>query len=121
MYIIDKVFKPKNDYSVYEYKVENLDERLMEEDIQKISYPIMNVTNQPKFFKISKLVKAVTKDNLPHYEVAWVGFRGKNTIEPRENLMADVPKMINAFEKKSGIEFKTDKNGKVYVYTPPSD
>ena len=79
----------------------------------------MNQTNQPEFYRISKIVKAVTKDNLPHYEVAWVGYRGKNTIESRENLLADAPKMINAFDKKHGIEFKTDKNKKLYIYTPP--
>ena len=53
----------------------------MEEDLQKIAYPIMNSTNQPTFYKISKIVKPVTKNNKPHYEVAWVGFRGENTIE----------------------------------------
>ena len=30
--------------------------------------------------------------------------------------MEDVPKMVNLHEKRNGIEFRTDKNKKVYVY-----
>ena len=76
----------------------------------------MNKYDQPKFFRISKLVKPVTKDNEAAYVVNWVGFRGRPTIELRKNLMEDVPKMVNLFEKRNGIEFRTDKNKKLYVY-----
>ena len=98
IYKVEKVYKPKKDYSVFEYKVEGLTDRFMEEDIQKIVYPIMNEINQPEFFRISKIVKPVIKDNKPHYEVAWVGYRGKNTIESRENLIKVVPKLVNLYE-----------------------
>ena len=30
--------------------------------------------------------------------------------------MEDVPKMVNLYEKRNGIEFRTDKNKKLYVY-----
>ena len=116
IYIIEKVFKPSNDYSVFEYKLVDTIGRYMNEDLLLVNYPIMNQYDQPKFFRISKLVKPVTKDNEPAYVVNWVGFRGRPTIELRKNLMEDVPKMINLFEKRNGIEFRTDKNKKVYVY-----
>ena len=51
----------------------------MEEDLQKID-DVKNESNQEKFFKISKLVKPVIRKNKPHYEVAWVGYMGNNTI-----------------------------------------
>ena len=91
----------------------------MEEDLQKID-DVKNESNQEKFFKISKLVKPVIKGNKPHYEVAWVGYRGANTIELRDNLIKDVPKMVKLYEKRNGVEFRTDKNGKVYVYMKPN-
>ena len=91
----------------------------MEEDLQKID-DVKNESNQEKFFKISKLVKPVIRKNKPHYEVAWVGYRGNNTIELRDNLIKDVPKMVKLYEKRNGVEFRTDKNGKVYVYMKPN-
>ena len=116
IYIIEKVFKPSNDYSVFEYKLVDTIGRYMNEDLLLVNYPIMNKYDQPKFFRISKLVKPVTKDNEAAYVVNWVGFRGRPTIELRKNLMEDVPKMVNLYEKRNGIEFRTDKNKKLYVY-----
>ena len=89
--------------------------RYMTEDLLLVNYPIMNQYDQPKFFRISKLMEAITKDNEPAYIVRWVGHKEK-TIELRKNLMEDVPKMVNLHEKRNGIEFRTDKNKKVYVY-----
>ena len=39
-----------------------------------VNYPIMNKYDQPKYFRISKSVKPVTKDNEAAYVVIWVGF-----------------------------------------------
>jgi hypothetical protein len=119
IYKVEKVYKPKKEYSVYEYKLTDFSDKFMEEDLQKID-DVKNESNQEKFFKISKLVKPVIRKNKPHYEVAWVGYRGNNTIELRDNLIKDVPKMVKLFEKRNGVEFRTDKNGKVYVYMKPN-
>jgi hypothetical protein len=118
VYTVEKVFKPKTDYSVYEYKLEGLNERYLEEDLLKIAYPVMNTTSQPSFYRISRLVRPAIKNNKPHYEVKWVGYR-QTTIEPRDQLLQDVPKMINLYEKQSGIEFREDRRKKLYVYAPP--
>ena len=68
------------------------------------------------FFRISKLVKSVTKDNEAACVVIWVRFRGRPTIDLRKDLMEDVPKTVNLYESRNGIKFRTDKNKKLYVY-----
>jgi len=45
------------------------------------------------------LIKPVIKDNEDYYEVQWKGYR-EHTLEPRENLLEDIPKMVNQFEKR---------------------
>ena len=91
IYIIEKVFKPSNDYSVFEYKLIDTIGRYMTEDLLLVNYPIMNQYDQPKFFRISKLMEAITKDNEPAYIVRWIGHKQK-TVEMRKHLMEDVPK-----------------------------
>ena len=44
-------------------------------------------------------MKPLIKDNLAYYDVMWKRFN-EPTIEPREELLKDVPKMINQFEKR---------------------
>ena len=55
-------------------------------------------------FVISNLIKPVIKNNIIHYEVKWKGYR-ETTLEPRDILLKDVPKMINQFEKKNQLKF----------------
>ena len=60
-------------------------------------------------FVISKLLSPVIKDNTEHYEVQWKGYR-ETTIEPRDILLKDVPKMVNQYEKKNNITLYDSKN-----------
>ena len=55
--------------------------------------------------------KPVIKDNKVYYEVQWKGYR-ETTLEPRENLLVDVPKMVNLYEKKNKIKLYDSKNKK---------
>mmetsp|Transcript_43609 Transcript_43609/g.55957 ORF Transcript_43609/g.55957 Transcript_43609/m.55957 type:complete len:104 (+) Transcript_43609:326-637(+) len=91
-YIIDKVFKPKKEFTVYEYKLKGLSKKFQEEDLQKIS-EVQNETDQPEMFKVSKIVQPLIKNNEAYYEVAWKGYRKKsdNTNEPRDQLLKDIP------------------------------
>ena len=43
------------------------------------------------------------------YEVQWKGYLKKsdNTIEPRSNLIVDVPKLVKLYEKQHSVEWKT--------------
>ena len=45
------------------------------------------------------MIKPVIKDNEDYYEVQWKGYR-EHTLETRENLLEDIPKMVNQFEKR---------------------
>ena len=115
-YKIEKVFKPKTEFTVFEYKLFGSSKRYKEDDLQKI-YEIQNETDQPEMFVVSKIVKPTVNNNEPHYEVAWKGYRKKsdNTIEPRDQLLKDIPKMLNAYDKKHNV--KWFKNGNIQKYT----
>ena len=113
IYKIDKVLKPKNEYSVYEYKLKDDNKKYFEEDLQKI-IDVQNRIDVVERFEISKFVRPVVKNNKEHYEIAWKGYRKKsdNTIEPRSQLLKDAPKMLHQYEKK--INWKRDRNNKLY-------
>ena len=72
--------------------------------------PQNKIENVEKF-NISKIIKPVIKDNIIYYEVKWKGYK-ETTLEPREVLMLDVPKMINQYEKKNLVKFYIDSNKK---------
>jgi len=109
VYEIEKVYKPKKAYSVYEYKVDGFKDRFKEEELLKIVGDPQNKLIKVSKFEISKLIKPVIQDNKIYYEVQWKGYR-ERTLEPRENLMKDVPKMLGQFERKNKIKFYTNKN-----------
>ena len=65
-------------------------------------------------FSISKLIKPVMNDDVAYYEVKWKGYH-ETTLEPREVLLKDVPKMVNQFEKRTRLRFmktQTKQQGK---------
>jgi uncharacterized protein YoxC len=109
VYEIEKVYKPKKAYSVYEYKIDGFKDRFKEEELLKIVGDPQNKLIKVSKFEISKLIKPVIQDNKIYYEVQWKGYR-ERTLEPRENLMKDVPKMLGQFERKNKIKFYTNKN-----------
>ena len=116
IYEIERVYKPKKPYSVYEYKVEGLKDRFKEEELLKFVGDPQNKIQKVQKFVISKLVKPVIKDNKEYYEVQWKGYR-ETTLEPRDVLLEDVPKMVNQFEKKNKISFYDSKNKKTNKIT----
>jgi len=116
IYEIERVYKPKKPYSVYEYKVEGLKDRFKEEDLLKLVGDPQNKIEKVQKFVISKLIKPIIKDNTEYYEVQWKGYR-ETTLEPRENLLEDVPKMVNQYEKKNKIKFYDSKNKKTNKIT----
>ena len=99
VYEIEKVLKPKKSCSVYEYKLDEFKDRFKEEELLKIVGNPQNKIIKVNKFVISKLIKPVIQDNREYYEVQWKGYREK-TLEPRDILLKDVPKMVNQFEKK---------------------
>ena len=116
VYEIERVYKPKKSYTVYEYKLEGLPDRFKEEELLKVVGDPQNKIVKPTTFVVSKLIKPVIKDNEDYYEVQWKGYR-EHTLEPRENLLEDIPKMVNQFEKKNKIKFYDSKNKKTKQIT----
>jgi uncharacterized protein YoxC len=116
IYEIERVYKPKKSYTVYEYKVDGLKDRFKEEELLKVVGDPQNKIQKVQKFVISKLVKPVIKDNKEYYEVQWKGYR-ETTLEPRDVLLEDVPKMVNQYEKKNKIAFYESKNKKTNKIT----
>ena len=116
IYEIERVYKPKKSYTVYEYKVEGLKDRFKEEELLKIVGEPQNKIERVEKFVISKFIKPVIKDNKEYYEVQWKGYR-EHSLEPRDVLLKDVPKMLNQFEKKNKIKFYDSKNKKTNKIT----
>jgi len=111
IYEVERVFKPLKSYSVYEYKLKGLDDKFKEEELLKVDgLPQNKIVNVEKF-SISKIIKPVIKDNIIYYEVKWKGYK-ETTLEPREVLLQDVPKMINQYEKKNLVKFYINSNKK---------
>ena len=111
IYEIERVYKPKISYTVYEYKVQALKNRFKEEELLKIVGDPQNKIERVEKFVISKCIKPVIKDNNEYYEVQWKGYR-EHSLEPREVLLKDVPKMLTQYEKKNKIKFYDSKNKK---------
>ena len=116
IYEIERVYKPKKSYTVYEYKVEGLKDRFKEEELLKIVGEPQNKIERVEKFVISKFIKPVIKDNREYYEVQWKGYR-EHSLEPRDVLLKDVPKMLNLYEKQNKIKFYDSKNKKTNKIT----
>jgi len=94
---------------VYEYKLKGLNDKFKEEELLRVyENPQNKIMNVDKF-SISKIIKPVINDNVIYYEVKWKGYN-ETTLEPRDALLKDVPKMINQYEKKNKLKFYVNTN-----------
>ena len=116
VYEIIRVYKPKKSYSVYEYKVEGFPDRFKDEELLKVVGELQNKIMRVEKFVISKLIKPVIQNNKVYYEVKWKNHK-ETTLEPRQNLLKDIPKMLNQFEKKNDINFYDSRNTKTNEIT----
>jgi hypothetical protein len=51
-------------------------------------------------FIIDKIVRAETRHDKQGYIVKWLSYSNETTFELRENLLRDVPKLLEKIEKK---------------------
>ena len=86
VYEIERVYKPRKAYSVYEYKLDDFPDRFKEEELLKIVGDPQNKIMRTTKFTVSKLIKPGIQNNKAYYEVQWKGYR-ETTLEPRENLL----------------------------------
>jgi len=88
-----------------------LNDKFKEEELLKVDGNPQNKIMNVDKFSISKIIKPVINDNVIFYEVKWKGYN-ETTLEPRDALLKDVPKMINQYEKKNKLKFYVNTNKK---------
>lgn len=120
LYTIYRVLKPRTPYSSTAYLIQDKDEKYDKKyynnDLLFIP-AVQNKINQPKRYTVLRLIRPVTHNKEPAYVVKWKGYGDKdNTIEPRDQLLVDVPKMVHAFEQKNSVVWK----GIKYSWIPES-
>ena len=113
LYKVTQVYKPKTDYGVYLYKVDNYQTLFKQEELQLVEDVQHRIENTEKY-RVSKIIRPSTKFNKPHYEVRWVN-HNEPTIEPRSALIKDIPKMINQYENKHYVCWNKIKSGRLQV------
>ena len=92
-------------------KLKDLNDKFKEEELLKVDGNPQNKIVNVKKFSISKVIRPVIIDNVIFYEVKWKGYK-ETTIEPRDVLLKDVPKVINQHEKKNKLKFYVNTNKK---------
>ena len=118
---VEEVFKPKAvssfapSYFISDMRGKLVSEkgvikRFYNEDLLKIP-DIEEEDDHDNKFTISRIVRPTVRNNVPSYEIRWKNYTAKdNTIEPRDNLLEDIPKKLRAYERSNKIEwYQTDK------------
>jgi hypothetical protein len=82
--------------------VEGFPDRFKAEELLKVVGEPQNKIMRVEKFVISKLIKPVIQNNKVYYDVKWKNHKD-TTLEPRQNLLKDVPKMLSQFKKKNDI------------------
>ena len=120
VYEIEKVYKPKETYSTYQYKIKGMNKRFLENNLQKIQDVQNKIDSGSELFEVSRIVSPTIHNNERYYTIAWEGYRNQNTIEPRRELMKTIPKMIGLFEKRNDVKWVINKNTKklTFQWTP---
>ena len=114
LYTVLKVKKPRTAVTAVAYTL-----ALNGTPLKKVFYnndilyvpAVENVQDVPAKYTISKIVRPVTHNKKPAFEVKWLHYpASENTIEPRDQLLEDAPKAIEQFEKKHNVHWlKTGK------------
>lgn len=103
VYEIRSVVIPKSELEAPYYYVKGEKEKLYNNDLLLIT-EVQNGLDKEEFYEISKIIKPVINNNDLFYEVKWKGYDG-STIEPRAELIKDVPKLIKKFEKNYDVKW----------------
>lgn len=112
IFAITKVYNPKSEltapsYSLIDSDGDEVPGRFYETDLLKVS-KVENELKLPEKWEISRLAEPVLLNNKKAYRVIWKGFRkhSDRTIELRDDLMKDAPKIVTAYERENLIDWK---------------
>lgn len=103
-------------YQVISEDGELFSERFYNNDLMLYIEPEKKIEKE-QLYEISKIVKPVMvkKGNqyIKSFQVSWKGYQGQDTIESMEQLMEDIPKVVQLYVKKYEVEWT--KTGVRYV------
>ena len=108
------VYQPRNSttapsYTVVDIKTNNpLSKRYYNNDLLLVTNVDNKIEKVKNIYEISKLIEPVLLNNKKAYIVAWKGYRktSDRTIEKRDYLIEDVPKLIHEYERSNNIDWK---------------
>lgn len=105
IFTIKSASHPKNNLTAVQYRLEGDDSIYYNHDLQLVQ-KVENEKTEPDTWEISKLIRPSIQDDKPGYIVRWKGFKpSDDTFEPRDNLIEDVPKLVNQFEKNNNVSW----------------
>lgn len=109
LYKISKIMKPKSILSSPSFRIadgKNLVPKVFYVNDLLYVPRVRNIINEPQKYEILRLVRPLYHDGKPAYEVKWKGYSSaENTIEPRTNLLRQVPKVIRTYERNNNVKF----------------
>lgn len=103
IYTIKKSYQPRSKVSTPCYYLEEIEGKYYNNDLIKVE-SVENKTKVVVKFQISSIVKPVVRNKTKFYQVKWTGYKD-TTVEPRTELMKDVPKMVNQFDKEHSVKW----------------
>ena len=87
-------------------KLKELMQRLQQDVDEVIIATNSSLEGETTAMYISKLIKPVIHNKKPAYLVRWKYYRASDdTIEPRDQLLEDVPKLVRKFEKDHNVKW----------------
>jgi len=103
-YKVVKVMEPRNSVSSTKYKVNGSKKIYYNQDLQTVVVGRGRRQIEPEKWEVSRIIKPTVKNGVNSYYVKWKGYK-EHTIEPRSQLLEDVPKLIRLYEKRHQVKF----------------
>ena len=66
VYEIEKVYKPKETYSTYQYKLKGMNKRFLENNLQKIEDVQNKIDSESELFEVSRIVFSISYTSGDH-------------------------------------------------------
>jgi transposase InsO family protein len=104
IYSVERASEPRSKVGTPYYYLKEVKGKFYNNDLLKVDEVEHEIENVEKW-NISKIVDARIMNGQKCYEVQWVGYN-QTTIEPRAELVKDVPKLVKQFEREHKITWK---------------
>lgn len=113
LYVVKTVYRPRNSTTAPYYTVVDKEtndvvrKRFYNNDLLLVTRIDNPITEESNIYVVSRLIQPVILTGDRAYIVAWKGFRKKSdrTIQTREQLLEDVPKLVHEYERMHKINW----------------